>query len=98
MKNWKIKNKPLVSLFFQICCFHAGKVIKMNTMKNINYYRENDMQHKAKILCLIKLIVYFHLYFHPKIKQARSTEKDIKCDEFFLIVIVFCSILDNYIS
>ena len=56
------------------------------------------MQHKAKILCLIKLIVYFHLYFHPKIKQARSTEKDIKCDEFFLIVIVFCSILDDYIS
>lgn len=67
-------------------------------MKNTNYYRENDMQHKAKILCLIKLIVYFHLYFHPKIKQARSTEKDIKCDEFFLIVIVFCSILDDYIS
>lgn len=98
MKNWKIKNKTPVSLFFQICCFHTEKVIKVNSMKNINYYRENDMQHKAKILCLIKLIVYFHLYFHPKIKQARSTEKDIKCDEFFLIVIVFCSILDDYIS
>lgn len=67
-------------------------------MKNINYYRKNDMQHKAKILCLIKLIVYFHLYFHPKIKRARSTEKDIKCDEFFLIVIVFCYILDDYVS